>query len=88
MARNRKHKYKVVEKRLGREGAWGFSYKGENLIELEKTLKGKRRFKVLIHEALHQVFPDATESQILKGEKIIGNILWDQNYRRVDNKNF
>ena len=87
MARKRK-KILITERRLGREKVWGFSYKGDNLVEIEKTLKGKRRFKVLIHEVLHELFPDASETKILEAEKILGNILWDQDYRRVDNKKF
>lgn len=87
MARKRK-KILVTERKLGREQAWGLAYKDEKRIELEKAMRGKKRMKTLVHEALHQVFPEASESRILKAGIIIGNILWEQSYRRVDNKNF
>lgn len=42
--------------------------------------------KVLIHEALHLIFPEKSETEILRAEKILGNIMWKQGYRFTDNK--
>lgn len=76
---------KVKEKRLGRERVWGLAYKNKNLIEIEKKLKGKRRLCVLCHELFHKAFPKESETNIRKAETLVGNTLWAQNYRRVDN---
>ena len=80
----RSSKINVIEKNLGRSGVWGFAYKDHNTVELEKRLKGKKRLKVLCHELAHHAFPKATEREITRAEQIIGNTLWKQNYRKVD----
>lgn len=83
---SKKNKIKIVERGLGREGVWGFCYKEDNLIELDKNLMGKRRLMVLCHELVHKIAPDMSESAVLKAERILGNALWSQGYRRVDNR--
>jgi hypothetical protein len=79
-----KSKIKIIEKKLGRSGAWGLAYRHKNLVEIDSRLSGKRRLKVLCHELAHKSFPKATEKEISRAEQIIGNSLWEQNYRRVD----
>ncbi len=80
----RKNKIRIVEKKLGRSLVWGVAYKYKNLIEIEQRLQKKKRLKILCHELCHKAFPNATEREVLKAEQIIGNALWNQNYRRVD----
>ena len=78
-------KPKIVEKKLGRSGCWGFCYWEKPLIEIEKSAKGKKRLKYVVHELLHYVFgPSLPEYKVLKAERIIGDALWDQKYRRID----
>ena len=79
-------KIKIKYRFLGREKSYGLSHNHKNLIEIDKRLKGKFRFYVIIHELLHQIFKEKTESQILRAEKILVNNLWEQGYRFVDNK--
>lgn len=69
---------------LGREGADGICWMDENLIEIDKRLKGKERMGVIIHEIAHLGFPDASELEILKFEKIAREVLWDAGYRKVE----
>lgn len=81
----------ITEVKLGRRKAVGVSYKSlfthiRDRIEIEKRLRGKRKMKVLIHESLHLIFPEKSETEILRAEKMLGNILWSQGYRFTDNK--
>lgn len=80
-----KHKpIKIVEKKLGRQHAWGFAYHEKNLIELDLRLRGKKRLMVLVHECIHRCFSELSEREVTRAEQIIGNALWEQNYRKVD----
>jgi hypothetical protein len=77
-------KIKIIERKLGRSGVWGFCWENGR-IEIDKSLKGKRRLRICIHELCHAAFGDkVSEKDVLRAEKIIGNALWEQNYRRVD----
>ena len=80
----RPKKIKVQYRKLGREWAWGQAYKGEDFIELDPRLKGKRHLKVLVHELLHIVLPELSETVVDKASIRIGNTLWDEKYRRVE----
>jgi hypothetical protein len=82
--KRKKNKIKVVYKKLGRSKVWGQCYQGENKIEIEERLRGKRRFFVTVHELLHDQFPETSETKIRKAETVIGNVLWGENYRRVE----
>ncbi len=82
--RRKNRKIKVVYRKLGREHVHGL-YWADGLIEIDKRLKGKRRMKICIHECLHAAFLDVPEYKILKAESLIGNVLWQENYRKVDN---
>lgn len=74
---------KIVEKKLGRERAWGQSYAGEKMIEIDPRLRSKRRLTVLLHEALHVHFPDMSETAVDKASIFLGNIAWNDGYRRI-----
>lgn len=82
MARKRR-KIKIVEKKLGREKAWGFCYQGENLIEIDPRQRAKSYLDTLIHEILHELFPDASENKIKISAKILTKYIWEKNYRRL-----
>ncbi len=82
---SKRKKIKVIERKLGRERAWGLSYKGDNLIEIDSRLKGKKKLLIIVHELLHQALMDENnEKEIHRVAIIISNGLWGQNYRRVD----
>lgn len=74
---------KVVEKKLGRERAWGQAYKGEMMIEIDPRLGSKERLKVLLHEALHIHFPDMSETAVDKASIFLGNVVWEDQYRKI-----
>lgn len=86
MGKNKKNnKIKVIYRKLGREDAWGLAHTDDNLIEIDSRLRNKRLLQVLIHESAHLAL-DLTENQILKLEKVIGNVLWQEGYRKLDKK--
>jgi len=78
----------IREKKLGRERAdgakvWGFCYKDENLIEIDPRQSPKRYFNTLVHELLHMVFANESETKITKSADLIVKELWKANYRRI-----
>jgi hypothetical protein len=81
-------KIRVVHRRLGREKAFGLcspgKREGEWLIEIDERLKGKAHLGTLIHEIIHAVFPNASETATLRVEKIFRDVLWRQGYRRIE----
>jgi hypothetical protein len=81
----KRKKIKVQERKLGRELAYGLAWKDKKLIEIDSRLKGRQKFSVTLHESLHVAFPEKSERQVLKATKLIMDVLWGQNYRKVDN---
>lgn len=75
---------KVIERKLGRERRWGWAWE-HGKIEIDSTLKGKKRLSTLCHELIHLICPEKSETQVLKDEKLFANTLWNENYRKVDN---
>jgi len=81
MARNR---IKVVYTKLGREKVWGLAHIGDNLIELDARLKGKKHLEILVHEAVHLLLPEADEEEVVRVSVALTLLLWAEGYRRVD----
>ena len=73
---------KVREKKLGREGADGLCYMGENRIEIDPRLPPKRMLVTEVHEAYHHFFNDESEPNARKAERI-ANFLWSRGYRKM-----
>lgn len=76
---------KVHEKKLGREGADGFAYLGENRIEIDPRLPPKRRLVTEVHELYHSIFNDDSEANARKAERI-AHYLWKWGYRKMPEK--
>ena len=79
----RRKKIKLVDKKLGRERALGQACSSDNIIEIDPRLRPKIRLSVAIHEALHVVFPDMSESKINRSAPKIAQMIWDDGYRRI-----
>jgi hypothetical protein len=95
----RKRKPKIVERKLGKERAWGiatyhYDERKRNVIEIDPRLSARRHLEVMCHEALHLALPHLTDTgndaDNAKGEaevdrlgKIVSEALWLANYRRV-----
>jgi hypothetical protein len=77
-------KIKITNRKLGKEQAWGLADAGLNSIELDSRLKGKRHLLYLIHEMLHIIHPDWSETKVVKVSRIMSKLIWDQKYRRSD----
>ena len=86
--KQRKH-ITVKERKLGRERAVGLAYSDfygpdKGLIEIDPRQKGKDHLDTLIHEALHLVFPDMSERNVVKHTGRLARLLWRNGYRRID----
>lgn len=62
-------------------------------LYIQKGARGKQRLRYICHELLHicfpeDSFPDVKESDILRAEKIITDVLWSEGFRKPDNKMF
>lgn len=73
---------KIVERKLGREKADGQHW-SDGLIEIDPRQTPKGYLGTLVHEALHEAYPDLEEDDVLRGDAILTEALWRMNYRRV-----
>ena len=76
-------KLKIVEKKLGREKAFGQTWQGDFLIEIDPRQKSKTYVNTLIHEILHNLYPDDGETKIRKNAGVLTHYIWEKNYRRM-----
>lgn len=76
---------KIIYKKL--RGLYGQAHLGENTIEIDSRIKGKKLLEILIHESLHIYLPKKNEAYIVKLSVNLCNILWTEQYRQVDNSN-
>lgn len=79
----KRKKIKVVDKKLGRERALGQAYAVEKVIELDPRLRPKVRLSVAIHESLHVMFPNMSETAIDRASPKIADTLWRDGFRRI-----
>lgn len=75
---------KVVYRKLGKEKAWGQAHVDDKTIEIDPRLKGRKKIEILIHEALHILNPEMSETKVVDQGRRIANVLWKQGYRQVD----
>jgi hypothetical protein len=84
-----KNKPKIVERKLGREQAWGqaFPHPTRPKIEIDPRLSARRHLEVMCHEALHIALPDLVgkkgEAEIDRIGKVVADALWRGSYRKV-----
>lgn len=75
---------KVVYRKLGKEKAWGQAHVDTNTIEIDPRLRGRKKMEILIHEAIHILNPEMSETKVLEQGRKIANLLWKQHFRQVD----
>lgn len=79
---------RVIKKKLGRENACGEATLGTSTIYIDPrtTTHGgnKAYLGTLIHEALHLLNPDYSETEVIRQEAAIAQLLWKEGYRRTD----
>lgn len=76
---------KVRYDKLGRNQALGMSY-GDGEICIESKLRGKPLLSVIIHEIIHELWPDEPEESVIKKEIIIANTLWHEKFRKIEDE--
>jgi hypothetical protein len=81
--RRRLPRVRVVERKLGREGAVGLCYQGLGLIEVDPRQNSKDYLDTLVHEMLHHFFPRTSEWRVGKIANRMTDILWKNKYRRL-----
>lgn len=78
-------RFKVVYKNLKK--AWGYADLDKKEVIMDRTLNGKKHMEILVHELAHLLWPDDTEEEIVRKSIYITNTLWQQKYRRIDDRN-
>ena len=84
MAKYRKAKIKAHHIEMGSERKWGYEIGGT--VYLDRSMTGPKHLEIAIHEFLHVLYPNATETEIEHHAVCLTKSLWALDYRRVDNK--
>jgi hypothetical protein len=53
-------------------------------IYIDPTLGGRQHLETVIHEAVHAVFPTATEPEVERKSRDIARLVWGLGYRRTE----
>jgi hypothetical protein len=75
-------KIKIVKRVL--KQYWGYAYPDLDKIEIDPRLRSRRYLNTLIHEILHILYPDDSETKISNNADTITHYIWKDNYRRID----
>ena len=78
---------RMIEKKLGRQCAYGQSYltrKGHGIVAVDPRQTPKCRLDTIIHEFLHHVLPNGSETRVTRLAGQLTSLLWQDGYRRVD----
>jgi hypothetical protein len=74
----------VEVKKLGQFKAWGMADSAMNTVQLDSSLKGYRFLLYLIHEHLHIIHPDYSETKVRKLSSKYARFIWQQGFRRTE----
>lgn len=79
----------IYEKKIIHDSkkVWGLADSDKNTIQLDLSLKGKKHLEILLHEMIHMICPFFTEEKVEEDSIYYANILWKENYRRVEVEN-
>lgn len=75
---------KVIHRKLGKERVWGLAHIGVNKIEIDERVTTYRYMLLMLHEQLHLIFPDWSETKIKKTASKLAKFLWQNKFRWVD----
>lgn len=53
-------------------------------IRVRNAVEGKGRMDLILHEALHAIYPDESEAKVSRTATELANLLWECGYRRVE----
>lgn len=65
---------------------FGQCIKAEGRIWIHKYLTARSRLNTLLHEALHCLEPDWSETRVNRRAGQLCKLLWKQDYRRFDSR--
>jgi hypothetical protein len=74
---------KIVEQKLGREAARGQTF-CDGIIYIDPRQSPKLRLNTVCHEVLHNIFPEASETEIDNMACQLSSTIWKDGYRRVE----
>lgn len=80
-----KEPIKILLSHLGNYKADGLAWPEDRTMAIDKRLKGLRKLDVIIHEIIHIQNPKWPEIMVEGKATEIAKILWELNYREVDN---
>jgi hypothetical protein len=75
-----------VDKKLGREKAWGQYHCDGAVIELDPRLGSRKRLHTLIHELLHHaesVLGELDHGDLDEAARVAAAVLWRDGWRRT-----
>ena len=76
----------VIHRKLGKERAYGQAFNEENIVEIDSRLSGYKYLLIYIHEHLHIIHPDWSETQVKKHASKYARFIWQGGFRKVDIK--
>lgn len=77
-------KTKVIHRPLGKERAYGIAHIEANKIEIDTRIKTRKYLEILLHEKIHLMHPEWSETAVIKESKELSRFLWDNHYRWVE----
>lgn len=80
----KKDPIKILYSHLGNYKADGLAWPEDRTIAIDKRLRGQRELEVIIHEVIHIQNPKWSEIMVEGKAKELADILWQMNYRKVD----
>ena len=81
--RKKRSKIKIVLRKLGREQALGLCWKDKDLVEIDDRLDNRWTLKVLVHELLHAVCKEMSETDVERRSRKMAEGIWRMGYRRI-----
>ena len=80
----KKQPIKILQAHLGQYKSDGLAWPEHRTIAIDKRLNGHRQLEVIIHEVIHVQNPKWPEIMVEGKAKELADILWEMNYRKVD----
>lgn len=76
----------IIYRKLGKEKAYGIANHHTNTIEIDSRIVGKKHLEILMHEGAHILLPEMNEEGIVRLSTALTRLLWEEGYRRIDNR--
>ena len=73
-------KIKVRERKLRKY--LGYAYKDDGMVDINPNQTPRQYLDTLIHEILHILYPEDSETKISRNAATITHHIWKKNYRR------